>query len=55
MKNLMKSTQQMLRESRERAYLNRCRTPMTVFIGGTVFGLILGLFISAIFISNTLL
>jgi hypothetical protein len=36
----MKTTKQMLAESRQRAFLNRCKTPTKVFIGGLVIGII---------------
>lgn len=51
----MKSTQQMLADSRERAFLNRCKTTTTTFIGGLVVGIVGGLLIGAIFIDLMIL
>lgn len=50
----MKSTQQMLAKSRERAYLNRCKTPLKTWMGGLSVGLPIGIFIG-LFIGAVLL
>ncbi len=50
----MKSTQQMLAQSRERAYLNRCKTPLKTWMGGLSVGVPIGIFIG-LFIGAVLL
>ncbi len=49
---MTKSLKSHIDEHNERVRMNRYRTPMKVFIGGSAFGIIIGAFASAVLLSS---